>query len=168
MSRSRKNDRALWAQHLEAQLEAITRREKSIEHTHRRTHGELEHEIQVSYIDTIPLLRSEFPALELTYAIPNGGHRHPAVGGKMKREGVRRGMPDLCLPVPVDPWGALYQEVKIPGRNMSAYQVEKAEQLRAAGNVVVVCHSLDELLTSAKNYLSGRMINEQGDIAAGR
>jgi len=40
------------------------------------------------------------PELELLYAILNGGHRHKAVGRRLKAEGVKRGVPDICLPVP--------------------------------------------------------------------
>ena len=34
----------------------------------------------------------------LYFAIPNGGHRHPAVAAKLKAEGATPGVPDLFIP----------------------------------------------------------------------
>lgn len=41
-----------------------------------------------------PLLRGRL------FAIPNGGQRNKITAAKLKAEGVRSGVPDLCLPVP--------------------------------------------------------------------
>src|SRR5690348_18167176 len=37
-------------------------------------------------------------SLRLLYAVPNGGDRNKIVAAKMKREGVKPGVPDYCLP----------------------------------------------------------------------
>ena len=39
-----------------------------------------------------------YPELRLLYAIPNGGHRHKAMSAELKAEGVKPGVPNLCLP----------------------------------------------------------------------
>ena len=41
-----------------------------------------------------------FPELELLFHVPNGGARSKATAGRLKAEGVKPGVPDLCLPVP--------------------------------------------------------------------
>ena len=41
-----------------------------------------------------------YPDLELLYHVPNGGSRNKAEASKLKRMGVRAGVPDLVLPVP--------------------------------------------------------------------
>jgi len=60
------------------------------------------------------------------YAIPNGGKRErkqnkkgqwycPA-GKALKDEGAKKGVPDICLPVPRKGWHGLYAEAKV-GKN---------------------------------------------------
>ena len=53
-----------------------------------------------------------YPALRLLYAIPNGGARNKITAAILKREGVRAGVPDICLPVPSGAYHALYIELK--------------------------------------------------------
>ena len=40
-----------------------------------------------------------FPELALLYHVPNGGSRKKAEAGRFRAEGVKAGVPDLCLPV---------------------------------------------------------------------
>lgn len=37
--------------------------------------------------------------LRLLFAVPNGGYRHKQTALRMKRTGVKPGVPDMCLPV---------------------------------------------------------------------
>ena len=59
-----------------------------------------EHESQVAVINWCRMARKDYPEAQRIFAIPNGGARHVAVAIKLKAEGVRQGVPDLCLPVP--------------------------------------------------------------------
>lgn len=56
-----------------------------------------EHEMQVALFRWIDANLERYPELRLAFAVPNGGHRHPATAAKMKAEGVRRGVPDVLL-----------------------------------------------------------------------
>lgn len=42
----------------------------------------------------------DFPELALLHHIPNGGSRNQLEAANLKRQGVKAGVPDLCLPVP--------------------------------------------------------------------
>lgn len=53
-----------------------------------------------------------WPELGLMYHIPNGGHRSKSQAGRFKAEGVKAGVPDICLPVARYPWHGLYIELK--------------------------------------------------------
>lgn len=44
-------------------------------------------------------VRGRFPEIELLYHIPNGGSRNKLEAANLKRQGVKAGVPDLCLPV---------------------------------------------------------------------
>ena len=41
------------------------------------------------------------PKLALLYAVPNGELRSKATAAKLQKMGVKAGVPDMCLPVPV-------------------------------------------------------------------
>ena len=56
------------------------------------------------------------------FHIPNEGIRLGKMGSRMKREGVRRGVADLCLAIPRHGYGARYIEMKRPGGRQSAEQ----------------------------------------------
>ena len=53
-----------------------------------------------------------YPELHRLFHIPNGGHRHKATAGRLRAEGVKSGVPDICLPVPRGPYHGLYIEMK--------------------------------------------------------
>ena len=42
----------------------------------------------------------KYPELKLIYHVPNGGSRNTLEAANLKRQGVKAGVPDLCLPVP--------------------------------------------------------------------
>src|SRR5699024_2367061 len=56
------------------------------------------------------------PDLRLMYHVPNEGKRSARQGARMRAEGLRAGVPDICLPVPRGGYSALYIELKA-GRN---------------------------------------------------
>jgi len=60
-----------------------------------------EHLQQAALIDWTnqPEIKERHPLLQWLYAVPNGGDRAMAVAVKMKAEGVKKGVPDLFLPV---------------------------------------------------------------------
>ena len=58
------------------------------------------------------LQSAAYPELTLLYHIPNGGSRHKAEAGRLKAEGVKAGVPDLCLPVARGGFHGLYVELK--------------------------------------------------------
>ena len=70
------------------------------------------------------------PALRWLFHCPNGGHRIKAVAAKLKALGVRRGVPDLWLPVPRGDFHGLVIELKA-GRNKAT--PEQDDWLRGLG-----------------------------------
>jgi len=87
-----------------------------------------------------------YPELAGLFAIPNGGDRDVRVGVRLKAEGVKRGVPDFCLPVPKGGYHALYIEVKAEGGKASAEQIEWQEWLQAQGNKAVIATGQKEVL----------------------
>ena len=59
-----------------------------------------EHEEQVQIFRWADLYSTEFPALKMLYAIPNGSYKSKQSARKFAAEGLKSGVPDICLPVP--------------------------------------------------------------------
>ncbi|RJX19015.1 MAG: VRR-NUC domain-containing protein [Desulforudis sp.] len=93
------------------------------------------------------------PELRLLFAIPNGGHRHPAVAGKLKAEGVKAGVPDLCLPVPKNGYHGLFIEMKAPDGRATPSQKAWQRLLTAYGYRAEVCHGFEAARKVIEDYL---------------
>ena len=52
------------------------------------------------------------PELKMLYHIPNEGKRSRATGARLVAEGLKRGVPDICLPVARGGCHGLYIELK--------------------------------------------------------
>ena len=73
-----------------------------------------EHQIQAAYFELLKRHVNQAPILQYIYAIPNGGLRDVKVAVKLKREGVKRGVPDVSIPIPRDNYHGAYIEFKTP------------------------------------------------------
>lgn len=96
----------------------------------------------------------QYPDLALMYHIPNGGLRSKATASKLKAEGVKPGVPDICLPVPRKGYHALYIELKRRyGGRVSADQRFWIDELNLQGNFAVVCQGWSEARKVIEYYL---------------
>ena len=117
----------------------------------------LEHDEQVAFIQMVRLHSRRFPELELLYAVPNGGHRHPATAKRLQDEGVAPGVPDMCLPVPRGAYSSLYIEMKRIGNKPTPDQIEMHGKLTRYGNRVEVCYGAGEAWGVLMDYIKGRL-----------
>lgn len=111
-----------------------------------------EHEEQVSFFSEVHLNTQRYPHWEFIFAIPNGGHRHVVVAAKLKAEGVKRGVPDICIPFPRGRYHGMYIEMKKKGNTTSPKQKEYLVFLESVGYVTVVCYSATEAMKMLKWY----------------
>jgi hypothetical protein len=121
----------------------------------RRGHAPTEHEEQTAVILWARANESRLPALRTLFAIPNGGRRDPATARMLAAEGVRAGVPDLCLPVMRGGFGALWIEMKRRdfSNRLSSEQASFVGALRAAGHHVVVAYGAPEAIAAILAYL---------------
>ena len=118
-----------------------------------------EHTEQAAFIQWCEMQKNVYPELAWVYAVPNGGQRHKAVAGKMKAEGQKPGVPDLCLPIPkAKPDGGiycgLYQETKVKPNKPTPEQNKWLEFLACQSYAVAVCYGFDDLKAVMLWYLS--------------
>ena len=112
-----------------------------------------EHAEQVALMRWVALQARRWPAIDLLFAIPNGGRRDPVTGARLKAEGVKAGVPDLCLPWPAVGWHGLFIELKAPGGRPTAAQMRWIERLRTAGYRAEVCYGWEEAAEVISEYL---------------
>lgn len=94
------------------------------------------------------------PELRLMYHIPNEGLRSRATGGRMVGEGLKKGVPDICLPVPRGGYHGLYIEMKrIRGGGMSPEQADWIEQLQQQGYLACWCRGWEMAAKVIMDYL---------------
>jgi hypothetical protein len=108
----------------------------------------IEHNIQVACVTWFRYQYSD----HLIYAIPNGGLRNKAVAGKLKAEGVLRGIPDLCIPVARFGSHGLYIEMKAENETTKPHQDLIISKLRDEGYQCEVVHSFDEFQKIVNEY----------------
>lgn len=108
-----------------------------------------EHDEQVAFFDYVNMMtkqeRTHWRLGYVIHAIPNGGHRHPAVAMKLKREGVKPGVPDIEDPVASRGFYAMHIEMKRrKDYSISDEQREFMANLRACGRLTVIARGWEE------------------------
>lgn len=112
---------------------------------------------QVRVVDWVDLTLPLLPALEMFFAVPNGGVRPTKTAGRLRAEGVKAGVPDMYLDFPVAPFHGLRIELKrrIGGR-LSADQAAWGERYVRHNYAWHVCRGADEAVAAICNYLGVR------------
>ena len=95
-----------------------------------------------------------YPELGLLNASMNAGKRGRATASRAKAEGMKAGVPDICLPVPRGPWHGLYIELKVGGNVASPEQEDWIIALSAQGYRAVVRWGLDAGIAEIEAYLA--------------
>lgn len=122
-----------------------------------------EHSHQVTVVNYCRTMVNKQPLLSLIYAVPNGARTNSiAQASKLKAEGLRRGFPDLCLPVPIQPYHSLYIEMKKPAITKlsakGALSIDQAiwlNRLYHQHHAVAVCYGAQSAIDVLDSYLSG-------------
>jgi len=123
---------------------------------HPAQRGEPEHLMQAAIIAKVDELAEHDPRWRYLFAVPNGGHRHPAVAAKLKAEGVRRGCPDLIWPLKAHGYVGLVLELKCAKNSTTPEQDDWLNWLSSQGWYArVVRDDADKAMALLQWYLSG-------------
>ena len=106
-------------------------------------------------------MRHKYPELELLHHIPNGGKRSKSEAKRFQAEGVKSGVPDLCLPVPRSGYHGLYIEMKKQGGVISKDQSKWLQELSKQGYMVAVCYGSEAAEQMLEDYLAGKYRREE-------
>ncbi|QPG06538.1 VRR-NUC domain-containing protein [Salinimonas marina] len=132
--------------------------------------SQLEDQHQIALIDwshrqklpTSPTVKKGAFVSDYLFHIPNGGKRGKLEAVRFKRMGVKAGVSDLFLPVPLHSFSGLWVELKAPfidskDKNYpSKDQREWLDKMSVAGFAVAVCYGWLEAKDIICNYLVGK------------
>jgi hypothetical protein len=115
-----------------------------------------EHDEQAALFTWASKNRVLIPDLAWMFAIPNGGARDVITAARLKAEGVKRGVPDICLPVPRGGKHGLFLELKARGGRASPEQQEYINYLLRQGYDARVVVGFEAARDALLEYLGGR------------
>ena len=108
---------------------------------------------QKALIDWTKAMRSRYPELALLVHIPNEGQRSAITGAHLRQQGMKKGFPDLFLPVARHGKHGLFIEMKRRGGRVSPDQAWWLERLNDQGYAATVCYGWDEARKVIEHYL---------------
>lgn len=113
----------------------------------------LEHQIQSAYVEWTLLNTARFPALALGFAVPNAARRSYRLAARMKKEGLRSGVPDFVIPAPRGKHAGLMIEFKRPGEKPTDAQKAYMALAETEGWLCVVCTTTEAAVNVTRDYL---------------
>jgi len=111
--------------------------------------------MQKAIFEWARLFSGALDGLELMFAIPNGGHRRKQTAKRLKAEGVKAGVSDICLPVARGGFHGLWAECKVGNNRLTEKQAEFLTSMEMQGYYTAVWWTFDQAKSNIVNYLSG-------------
>ena len=106
----------------------------------------------------------QYPELSLMYHIPNEGKRSKTTGGRLKAQGLKSGVPDVCLPTAHGGYIGLYIEMKVKPNRPTENQKKWLRSLRDVGHLTAVAYDWEEAKNLIEDYLKLPLTIPKGDI----
>jgi hypothetical protein len=102
-------------------------------------------------------MESQNPAYALAFHVPNERRASIPRRVALKRAGVRKGIPDIVVPVSNDKYSGLYIEMKVKPNKASPEQMAILRQLNSVGNYAVLCWSAQDAIEIINKYVSNKL-----------
>lgn len=112
-----------------------------------------EHAIQSAYFDWAKL----HPVARRAYAVPNAAKRSPRLASMMIKEGLRKGVLDVHIPVAAGGCHGMWIEFKAGKNTMTPEQASEVDQLSKDGFFVLVAWDTVNAIQKTSEYLAGRI-----------
>ena len=119
-------------------------------------HGPEELEM-FAFFDYCKYMEAQHPAYALAFHVPNERKASIQRRVALKRAGVRKGIPDIVVPVANDKYSGLYIEMKVKPNKPSPEQITVLWNLNAIGNYAVLCWSATEAIEVLKKYMANKL-----------
>jgi hypothetical protein len=118
--------------------------------------GKSEYEEQVTVFSWIDMMKIQKPELRLAHASLNGARLTIGQAVKMKKAGMRAGVPDILIPIKRGPHSGLFIELKrIGGKKPDPKQEEWLKALSEQGFDCKCCFGSEAAIRCIESYLNG-------------
>lgn len=97
----------------------------------------------------------KYPELVWLFAIPNGDVRTAVSGARLRAQGVKPGVADLCLPVARKSFHGLFLEMKVGDGKLSPSQIAFEQFVNEGGYNHATCYSWEQARDVVEGYLNG-------------
>lgn len=119
-----------------------------------------EHAHQTALFAFFRTHRELYPETKWLFAIPSGGHRSKSQAAILKAEGLKAGIPDMCLAIRRGTWPCLWIELKIPAKDgkregrVSDEQKMWLGHFKSQGMATMVCYGWEHAKDIIIQYLN--------------
>lgn len=130
-----------------------------------------EHDEQVAIFQWANTMMSRYPELRLLFAVPNGAklpwrrnsknQRYSPEAIRLTGEGLRRGVPDMCLPVARGGYHGAFFELKAGKNKPSLEQLWWVDTLTEQGYYAVVEWGAENMIRLIEDYLGERIVRHE-------
>jgi len=114
-----------------------------------------EEQLHKALIQWVLLNENRLPGLKLLFHIANGGYRNIITAARLKKLGVKRGVPDLFLACPKRGYAGFFIELKSPTGQVSWDQQWWIMELASQGYRVEVHRDLETVIKVLDWYMDG-------------
>lgn len=118
---------------------------------------ETESQAQAAVFDWARWQQSKHPALKSMYHAANEGKRSRVAGANLKRQGMKPGVSDICLPYAVGGFNNLYIELKVGGNKATEEQLSFIDTINGIGGKAVIVYGSEAAIEVITAYLEGRI-----------
>lgn len=108
---------------------------------------------QIKLFNWAESVKDFVPELKMMYHVPNEGKRQQGTGAILKAAGLRKGVPDIVLPVARQGYHGLYIELKFGKNKPTREQEEYLQALRNAGYQSAVAYGFEQAREIIRHYL---------------
>ena len=93
------------------------------------------------------------PLTDFMWANPMGGKRNAREAARLKRQGVKAGVFDIFMAIPLRGDFGLFIEMKVGDNSLSAEQEKFKNDMTRKGYLCVICYSFDDANMEIENYI---------------
>lgn len=108
---------------------------------------------QIKLFNWAESIKTYVPELNLMYHVPNEGKRQQGTGAILKTAGLKKGVPDIVLPVARWGYHGLYIELKFGRNKPTKEQRAYMEQLQEEGYQTAVAYGFEQAREIIRHYL---------------
>ena len=125
---------------------------------------ESEDQAQRSVFEWASWQQNRYPQLKAMYHAANEGKRSSRTGAELKRQGMKPGVSDICLPYASGGYNNLYVELKVGNNKASDKQMQFIDSINEIGGRAVVVYGSEAAIEVITAYLDGTI--DQLDIVS--